>query len=258
MASAQLDLSRAFDSISHNLLLAKQNSFNFDTSAINLKESYLKNRSQKRVLQIMSSDWIHLYQGVPQGTIIGQLLFKLYVNSKINTIIKPRELAQYAYDTFLFVANANIEDAIRHVKLNISKMVHFFQIKNILNKMACGIKTLYAVKSFLPQEFFLNLLNAQTVSQIQHPAILLNSISQNLVTSLEKQLNWAVEACFDLNNSDSSSDLKIKYSFFPSNYCLKIGLLHTFGNNKTVCYQHSRPRRNYRTPISKVFLGAKH
>ena len=87
VASALLDLSKAFDSMSHNLLLAKLKSFNFDTSAINMIESYLKNRSQKVVLQNVSSDWIHLYQGVPQGTILGPLLFNLYVNSMINTII---------------------------------------------------------------------------------------------------------------------------------------------------------------------------
>ena len=135
VASSLLDLSKAFDSISHNLLLAKLKSFNFDTSAINMIESFLKNRSLKVVLQNVSSDWIQLHQGVPQGTILGPLLFNLYVNSMINTIIKPCELVQYADDTFLFVANENIEEAIRHLELNISKMVHFFQCHRLnLNK----------------------------------------------------------------------------------------------------------------------------
>ena len=62
--------------------------------------------------------------------------------------------------------------------------------------MACGIKTLYTVKSFLSQEFCLKLLNALVLSQLQHPAILLNGISQNLITSLEKQLSWAVKYLF--------------------------------------------------------------
>ena len=59
--------------------------------------------------------------------------------------------------------------------------------------MACGIKTLYTVKTFLPEEFCLKILNALVLSQKQHPAILLNGISQNLITSFEKQLNWAVK-----------------------------------------------------------------
>ena len=214
----------------------------------------MKNRSQIVVFQNVSSNWFHLYQGVPQGTILGLLLFNLYVNSMINTTIKPCELVQYADDTFLFVANENIEEAIRHLELNISKMVLIFQchrlnlnktktdfiifckkaqssltktltlqvddhliepsscvkylgvhldqsltfeveIKKFLKKMACGIETLYTVKPFLPEEFCLKLLNALVLSQIEHPAILLNAILQNLITSLEKQLSWAVKAC---------------------------------------------------------------
>ena len=81
--------------------------------------------------------------------------------------------------------------------------------------MACGIKTLYTVKSFLPQKFRLKLLNALVLSQIQHPAILLNGKSQILITWLEKQLSWAVKACFNRNKYDSSSDLEIKHSIFP-------------------------------------------
>ena len=92
-------------------------------SAINLIESCSKNRSQKVVLQNVSSNWIGLYLGVPQGTILGPRLFNLYVNSMINTIIKPCELALYADDVFLSVANENIEEAICHLELNISKMV---------------------------------------------------------------------------------------------------------------------------------------
>ena len=85
VASALLELSKAFDSTSHNLLIAKLKSVIFNTSAIKMIEFYLKNRSQKVVLQNVSSDWIHLYQGVPQGTILGPLLFNL----NVNIMLKP-------------------------------------------------------------------------------------------------------------------------------------------------------------------------
>ena len=136
-ASALLDLSEAFDSISHHLLLAKLKSFNIDESAINSRESCLKNRSQKVVLQNVSSDWIGLYQ----GTILGPLLFNLYVNGMINTIFKPCELVHNADDTFLFVANENIEEAICHLEVNISKLVDFFQCPCLnLNKTKTEFK----------------------------------------------------------------------------------------------------------------------
>ena len=51
------------------------------------------------------------------------------------------------------------------------------EVENFLEKFACGIKTLYTVKAFLSEEFCLKRLNALDLSQLQHPAIILNGIS---------------------------------------------------------------------------------
>ena len=72
-----------------------------------------------------------------------------------------------------------------------------YEVKNILKKMACGIKTLYSVKSFLPDKTCLMLLNSLGISHIHYPALLLNGIPQKIITTLEKQLNWGVKACFN-------------------------------------------------------------
>ena len=55
--------------------------------------------------------------------------------------------------------------------------------------MACGIETIYAVKQFLPEKFYLLLLNALVLSHLHYPAILLQGNSQNLLTTPEKQLS---------------------------------------------------------------------
>ena len=94
VAAASLDLSKAFDSISHGILLEKLELLGFNQIAISLIKSYLSNRTQKVVLQNTSSDGIDLYQGVPQGTILGPLLFNLFVYSMQNAIQKPCELVQ--------------------------------------------------------------------------------------------------------------------------------------------------------------------
>ena len=81
--------------------------------------------------------------------------------------------------------------------------------------MACGIKTIYAVKQFLPEKICLILLNTLVLSHLHYPAILLQGISQNFLTTLEKQLSWGVKACFNRQKHDSSSDLKIKHKILP-------------------------------------------
>ena len=79
---AFLELSKAFDSINykHKILLRRLENLGFDKHATNLVENYLSERSQRFVLNGIESDWINLKRGVPQGTIVGILLFNIYVN----------------------------------------------------------------------------------------------------------------------------------------------------------------------------------
>ena len=75
-----LELSQAFDSLSHEILLSKLKSLGFSSSAIGFIKNFLSDRLQQVSLNGVKSDWIELKQGVPQGTILGPLLFNLYVN----------------------------------------------------------------------------------------------------------------------------------------------------------------------------------
>ena len=92
-------------------------------------------------------------------------------------------------------------------------------MKQLLNKMACGIKTKYTVNDFFPETKCITLLNALVISHLHHPAIFLNGISQNLITTLENQLIWGIKACCNRNKHDSSGDMKLKHEILP------IGLL---------------------------------
>ena len=70
---------------------------------------------------------------------------------------------------------------------------------------------------------------------------ILNEISQNLITTLEKQLNWGVKACFNRRN-DSSSDLKIKYNIFPIRILLDLKAVTYFWkyqNNLLLAFKSS-------------------
>ena len=80
VTGAFLDLSKAFDSINHKILLRRLENIGSDEHATNLIESYLSERTQRVVLNGIESDWINLKRGVPQGTILGPLLFNIYVN----------------------------------------------------------------------------------------------------------------------------------------------------------------------------------
>ena len=104
-----LDLSKAFDSLSHQILLKKLESLHFSpSSATQIVESFLTGRLQQVSLNGVLSEWIELKQGVPQGTVAGPLFFNLYVNDLPELISTPAHILQYADDCLVFCSDKKI------------------------------------------------------------------------------------------------------------------------------------------------------
>ena len=104
-----LDLSKAFDTIDHDLLLNKLNKYGFSDNAYNLIKDYLSNR--KSIVKFNGSKSKHelLKSGVPQGSILGPLLFIIFINDLCH--IKTQSLkCLFADDTTLLNAGKNVSD----------------------------------------------------------------------------------------------------------------------------------------------------
>ena len=75
-----MDLSKAFDTTNHDLLLAKLRAYGFSNNALNLMCSYLKNRKQRTQINNSFSSEKNIIAGVPEGSIDGPILFNLFIN----------------------------------------------------------------------------------------------------------------------------------------------------------------------------------
>ena len=91
------DLSKAFDSLSHDLLIAKLDAYGFQFNSVKLIHSYLVNRQQRVRINSNYSSWSEILFGVPQGSILGPLLFNIYL-SDLFLFTPDSEIVNYADD----------------------------------------------------------------------------------------------------------------------------------------------------------------
>ena len=115
-----LDLSKAFDTLNHTILLDKLKFYGIQGSSLNLIENYLKNRKQCVEINNIRSAFTNILTGVPQGSILGPLLFIIYMNDIpfASTIFKT---IIYADDTTL-LANLSEFYFKNNTKVNIKML----------------------------------------------------------------------------------------------------------------------------------------
>ena len=75
-----MDLSKAFDTINHDLLLAKLKAYGFSHNALAFMLSYLKNRSHRVNINNNFSTWEEIIAGAPQGSVLGPLPFNIFIS----------------------------------------------------------------------------------------------------------------------------------------------------------------------------------
>ena len=143
-----LDLSRAFDTVSHATLLSKLKAYGVKKETLEWFKSYLFHWTEQVEIDSTLSDEKPVFSGAPEGSILGPLLFVIFYND-LTDYITNAEVLQYADDTVLYFANSKvslIEKALNDDLKRISTFCHDNELVLNLKKtktevMLCGTTT---------------------------------------------------------------------------------------------------------------------
>ena len=126
-----MDLSKAYDCLPHDLLLAKLSAYGFDESAITLIANYLSNRYQHVKIGSTFSSYLEILGGAPQGSILGLILFNVFINDFI-FFIQETEVSNFADDTTLYSCSPNFEERTLKLSNGTHLILNRFRINSMV------------------------------------------------------------------------------------------------------------------------------
>lgn len=156
VAAIFLDFSKAFDLIPHDLLLQKLKILNFSSNTIALLACYLSNRSQMVFCNGSYSSELAVEYGVPQGSILGPLLYLLYVND-FDTFVDLCKIIMFADDTNLIFAHKDFNVLVSIINADLCKIALYCQNNQLMiNSSKSKAMIFYNGKQNLSADFMLN------------------------------------------------------------------------------------------------------
>ena len=191
------DLSKAFDTISHNILLHKLNIFGIRGVANKWIESYLTNRSQFVYIDSHVSKNLPVRCGVPQGSILGPLLFLIYINDISNSTTE--NILSFADDTTVFLSDTDPTNLFNRANASLEAIFNWF----CANKLSLNAtKTQYMVMQPTTKN-----------RDISSHSLTINNVILSQATSC-KFLGITIDESFSWKKQLSSVNSKISRALF--------------------------------------------
>ena len=178
-----LDLKKAFDTVNHDILVRKLELYGITGNALSMIKSYLTDRKQKCQLGDVITSESRVTCGIPQGSILGPLLFLLYINDLPDCLrqVSPR---LFADDTNLTAAGETIEEVELAMNNDLLRIKEWL----LANKLSLNVaKTEFLL---IGSDHKLNNLDSQPCVNIGHDSIKQVQHSKVLGVEIDENLSW--------------------------------------------------------------------
>ena len=117
-----MDLSKVYDSLLHDLLVAKFEAYGIDKNGLNLIHNCLTNRKQRMKISSSNSEWYDIVRRVPQGSILGPLFLNLFTND-IFLFMERTNICNFADDNTIYSCNINLQTILKDVRYDMQNIL---------------------------------------------------------------------------------------------------------------------------------------
>ena len=241
-----MDLSKAFDTLNHELLIAKLHAYGFSKESLKLVLSYLTNRWQRTKINKSFSSWSELLQGVPQGSVLGPLLFNIYIND-LFWLNEQTYACNYADDTTLYACDKNLESVLLNLEHDSLLAIDWFESNYMkLNSDKCHL----LISGFKHQSHWAQ-IGEYKIWESSHKKLLGVEIDNGLkfnlhINNICKKANMKLSALARISRLIPLNQRRILFKSFVESqfaYCPLVWMFHDRSLNNKINRLHERALR---------------
>ena len=213
-----LDFAKAFDTVNHEILLYKLNHYGISGVAHKLFESYLTNRKQQTEVSGTLSDVGIIKHGVPQGSVLGPLLFLIYIND-ISQSSKILKFFLFADDTTVYYSDKTNAETENLLNRELNKVSDWLAAK----KLSLNVK-----KSNFLHFHHGNAKNKITINlKLNDTPVTEKDTAKYLGVFIDNKLNWKTQIAHKKTKLSKGNGMISKIRYFVNQKCL-LNLFYSF------------------------------